>query len=127
MSTRFGSGLGESGCTCGAVTSGVMVLGLVAGRNKAYESERMVFLAVNELHRRFRENSKALCCRILTKNVKWNSAEHKITCENYVIEAARLTDEIINKNLSEFLPQNGGKAVPIKKNPLAIFRRINKM
>ena len=126
IATGFGSGLGESGCVCGAATSGVMVLGLVAGRNKAYESERMVYLAVNELHRRFKENTKALCCRVLTKNVKWNSAEHKITCEQYVIEAARLTDEIINKNLYEFLPQGGGKDIPIKKNPLAIFRRINK-
>lgn len=126
ITTGFGSGLGESGCTCGAVTGGVMVLGLIAGRNKAYESERMVYLAVNELHKRFRENSKALCCRILTKNVKWNSAEHKITCENYVIEAARITDEIIKKNLYEFLPQGGGKNIPVKKNPLAIFRRIIK-
>lgn len=127
IATGFGSGLGESGCTCGAVTSGVMVLGLVAGRNKAYESERMVYLAVNELHKRFKESTKAVCCRILTKNVKWNSAEHKITCENYVLTAAKLTDEIINKNLYEFLPQGGGKEVPTKKNPLAIFRRINKI
>lgn len=126
IATGFGSGLGESGCTCGAVTSGVMVLGIVAGRTKAYESERMVYLAVNELHKRFKDSQKAICCRILTKNVKWNSAEHKITCENYVLEAARITDDIINKNLYEFLPQGGGKTIPTKKNPLAIFRRINK-
>jgi cysteine synthase A len=127
IATGFGSGLGESGCTCGAVTSGVMVLGLVAGRNKAYESERMVYLAVNELHKRFKESQKAICCRVLTKNVKWNSAEHKITCENYVLEAARITEDIIQKNLFEFLPQGGGKTIPTKKNPLAIFRRINKV
>ncbi len=126
IATGFGSGLGESGCACGAVTGGVMALGLIAGRNKPYESERMVYLAVNELHKRFKEQSKAICCRVLTKNVKWNSAEHKITCENYVIEAARITDEIINSNLYEFLPQGGGKALPQKKNPLALFRRIVK-
>lgn len=126
ISTGFGSGLGESGCTCGAVTSGVMVLGLIAGRNKAYESERMVYLAVNELHKRFREKYKSVCCRVLTKNVKWNSAEHKLICENYVIEAARITDDIIKNYLYELLPQGGGKSIPTKKNPLALFRRINK-
>ena len=126
IATGFGSGLGESGCACGAVTGGVMALGLIAGRNRPYESERMVYLAVNELHKRFKEKTKAICCRVLTKNVKWNSAEHKITCENYVIEAARITDEIINSNLYEFLPQGGGKALPQKKNPLALFRRIVK-
>lgn len=124
IATGFGSGLGESGCTCGAVTSGVMVLGLVAGRSKAYESERMVYLAVNELHKKFKEQHKAVCCRVLTKNVEWNSAEHKITCEDYVLEAAQLTDEIINKRLFEFLPQGGGKTVPMKKTPLALYRRI---
>ncbi len=126
IATGFGSGLGESGCACGAVTGAVMALGLISGRNKTYESERMVYLAVNELHKRFKEKTKAICCRVLTKNVKWNSAEHKITCENYVIEAARITDEIINSNLYEFLPQGGGKALPQKKNPLALFRRIVK-
>jgi len=125
IATGFGSGLGESGCTCGAVTSGVMVLGLIAGRNKSYESERMVYLAVNELHRRFKEENKAICCRVLTKNVKWNSAEHKIVCENYVMSAAKITDEIIRKNLHEFLPQGGNKSLPTKKNPLALFRRLN--
>lgn len=126
IATGFGSGLGESGCTCGSVASGVMVLGLIAGRNKAYESERMVYLAVNELHKRFKEAHKAICCRVLTKNVKWNSAEHKITCENYVVSAAKITDDIIRENLYEFLPQGGGKTLPTKKNPLALFRRINK-
>lgn len=124
ISTGFGSGLGESGCTCGSVTSGVMVLGLIAGRNKAYESERMVYQAVNELHKRFKEKHKMVCCRVLTKDIEWNSAEHKIKCENYVLDAAKLTDEIINKYLFEFLPQGGGKAIPAKKNPLALLRRI---
>lgn len=126
IATGFGSGLGESGCTCGAVASGVMILGLIAGRTKAYESERMVYLAVNELHKRFREAHKAICCRVLTKNVKWNSAEHKITCEEYVVSAAKITEDIILKNLYEFLPQGGGKELPVKKNPLALFRRINR-
>lgn len=125
IATGFGSGLGESGCTCGAISSSVMILGLVAGRNKTYESERMVYLATNELHKRFKEKHKAICCRVLTKNVEWNSAEHKIVCEDYVLNAAKLTDEIINKRLYEFLPQGGGKVIPTKKNPLALFRRIS--
>jgi len=124
IATGFGSGLGESGCACGAVTSGVMVLGLVAGRNKAYESERMAYLAVNELNQKFKDRFKAVCCRVLTKNVEWNSAEHKIACEDYVLEAAQLTDQIINKRLLEFLPQGGAKSIPMKKTPLALVRRI---
>ena len=124
IATGFGSGLGESGCTCGAVTSGVMVLGLVAGRTKNYESERAAFSAVHELHDEFRKNNKALCCRILTKNVAWNSAEHKNQCEAYVLNAAQITEDIIQTKLKEYLPQFGTAKVSMKKNPLALFRKI---
>lgn len=124
ISTGFGSGLSESGCCCGAVTGCVMVLGLVAGRTKNYESERIVFTATRELHDRFRAQHKALCCRALTRNVKWNSAEHKIQCEKYVLDATRITDELLHTRLAEYLPGDGQKTLETKKNPLALFRRL---
>ncbi|MFZ3132202.1 MAG: C-GCAxxG-C-C family (seleno)protein [Desulfosporosinus sp.] len=117
MATGFGLGLGEAGCACGAVTGAVAVLGLVAGRTKVYESERIVHLATKQLHDHFRAKHKAICCRVLTKSVDWGSAQHKKLCEQYVIEAATLTDDILKTKLLEFLPQGGGKAIP-KKNYL---------
>ncbi len=124
IATGFGSGLSGSGCCCGAVTGCVMVIGLVAGRNKNYESERIAFTATRELHDRFRAKYKALCCRALTRNVKWNSAEHKIQCEQYVLDATSITDELLHTRLSEYLPGDKRKAPEMKKNPLAIFRRL---
>jgi len=104
ISTAFGSGFGEAKCGCGAVTGGILVLSLIAGRNINYESERLAFSVTNELHDRFRETHKALCCRVLTRSIKWGSGEHKILCEKYVIEAARITDDLIKRDLREFLP-----------------------
>ncbi|MBO7401570.1 MAG: cysteine synthase A [Lachnospiraceae bacterium] len=124
ISTGFGSGLGESGCCCGAVTGCMMVLGLVAGRNKNYESERIAFSASRELHDRFRAAHKAMCCRVLTRNVKWNSAEHKIQCEQYVLDATKITDEILRTTLKEYLPGDNRKKLETKLNPLAIFRKL---
>lgn len=115
IATGFGSGLGEAGCACGAVTGGVAVLSAVAGRTKAYESERVAHLAVKLLHDRFKAKHKAICCRVLTRSVDWGSAQHKILCEQYVIDAAAITDDILKTHLGEFLPQRGGKAIP-KKN-----------
>ncbi|MDR0852086.1 MAG: C-GCAxxG-C-C family protein [Clostridiales Family XIII bacterium] len=103
IATGFGAGLGESGCACGCVTGCGMALSLIAGREKIHESNRMVFLATNELHDRFRKNHKAICCRILTKNVEWSSAEHKKTCEGYIVDAAAITEDIIHKQLEEYL------------------------
>lgn len=123
--TGFGLGLGGSGCVCGSVTGAVMVLGLICGRNKIFESERTVYTAVNELHRRFTEKHKCLCCRALTKNVKWNSAGHKTLCESYVLDAASILEDIIEKTLTGCLPQNGTAKKPkIKKNPLAFVQMI---
>lgn len=124
IATGFGSGLSESGCCCGAVAGCVMVIGLVAGRNKNYESERIAFTATRELHDRFRAKYRALCCRALTRNVKWNSAEHKIQCEDYVMEATKITDELLNTRLADYLPGEGRKKIAKKKDPLAIFRRL---
>lgn len=104
ISTAFGTGFGEAKCSCGSVTGGVMVLSLIAGRNNNFESERLSFTLVNELHNRFKEKHKAICCRVLTKSVEWGSAEHKILCEDYVVDAALITDDIIKRELGEFIP-----------------------
>ncbi|MDR0601342.1 MAG: C-GCAxxG-C-C family protein [Treponema sp.] len=122
--TGFGSGLGESGCACGAVTGCVMALGALAGRQYNYESERVLYTAVHKLHDEFRKKHKAICCRVLTKNVAWNSAEHKIQCEQYMLDAADITDRIFNAELREYAGSKSGKKPPMKKTPLALLRRI---
>lgn len=114
ISTPFGSGLGESGCSCGAVTGAAMVLGLIAGRTHNYESERLSFTIVNELHDRFKNLHRSMCCRVLTKDVEWNSAEHKFRCEELVLHASEIIEDIIQRELKEYLPENGGKALEEK-------------
>jgi hypothetical protein len=81
---------------------------------------------VHILHENFRTKHKALCCRVLTKKVKWNSAEHKILCEKYVLDAALATDELLIGSLKEYLPSTGKqqRKVAMKKTPLALVRRI---
>jgi C_GCAxxG_C_C family probable redox protein len=103
IATGFGGGLGESGCACGCVTGCVMALGLLAGRERVHESNRMVFLATHELHKRFREKHRSVCCRALTKKVAWLSAEHKKLCENYVSDAACISEDIISQWLGDYI------------------------
>ncbi len=115
IATGFGLGLGEAGCACGAVTGAVAVLSAVAGRTKVYESDRVAQLAVKQLHDRFKARHKAICCRVLTRSIEWGSAQHKMLCEQYVIDSAVITDEILKTRLQEFLPQGGRRSIP-KKN-----------
>jgi len=46
-----------------------------------------------------------MCCRILTKSIVWGSAEHKITCEKYIVDAAHITDDLIKTKLRDKMPE----------------------
>jgi C_GCAxxG_C_C family probable redox protein len=69
VAAGFPEGIGGSGCTCGALTGGVISLGLFlsqsnsnhAGRSKAMDASR-------RLHHEFKLRFGSTCCRILLKN-----------------------------------------------------------
>jgi C_GCAxxG_C_C family probable redox protein len=98
ITTGFAAGLGESGCACGALTAGVMIIGSLAGRSANYESERLAFTLVNQLHSMFTDQNKAACCRVLTRRYDWNSAERRIQCEQYVLSAATILNGLIQEH-----------------------------
>lgn len=64
MAAGFGGGSG-AGCICGAVSGGTMALGLVmAGDKKAASA------MTRELHKWFKDQYGATCCKILTTHGK---------------------------------------------------------
>ena len=124
IATGFGSGMGETGCACGAVTSCVMVLGLVAGRNHKSESEALVYEGVKNLQEEFRGTFKSTCCRVLTKNIEWGSKAHNAQCENMVAKAAEITQNILETDLKDYLPENGAKKIPKKWSIRRVRRKV---
>lgn len=99
-SSGFPVGMGGAGCTCGAVAGGIMSLGLVFGRTapKDKKVNKMMSLA-NELHDFFIKQHKALCCRILTKNMKLGSPEHMKQCISLTGDVAEEVARIIVREL----------------------------
>jgi C_GCAxxG_C_C family probable redox protein len=105
MASGFPVGIGKSKCTCGAVSGGVLSLGLVFGRTlgstpKDPLSVKTLELA-NELQAYFKENHKVLCCSILTKGMDMASGEHKAQCVSFTGEMAAKTAEIILDNWND--------------------------
>ncbi|SCK01904.1 C_GCAxxG_C_C family protein [uncultured Clostridium sp.] len=97
----FPIGIGGSGCTCGAVSGGVMSLGLVFGRQVAKDPKvRKTMELTKELHEKFRNNHKSLCCRILTKGLDMGSGEHKEQCISFTGEVAEEVAKIIVRELN---------------------------
>ena len=86
MAEAFGSGIGASGCLCGAVTGGVMALGLSGQSARG-----------GELVAAFRKEFRTTCCRGLSKDYQWLSREHKANCRRITAAAAGMVEALRKK------------------------------
>lgn len=102
MASGFPVGLGRAKCLCGAVSGGVMALGIFFGRTKQGDPKVEKNLAVSkELHDWFKENNgkNSLCCRVLTKEFDMSRGEHKEQCIRYTGLVAGKVAQIIIREL----------------------------
>src|SRR5512139_34857 len=65
LASGFPVGMGLAGCSCGALTGGVMALGLKYGRSEPGAAAPGMFEAAKELHDRFKARRRMVCCRAL--------------------------------------------------------------
>lgn len=106
MASGFPVGIGRSKCLCGAVSGGVMALGIFFGRTvqKDVKVEKNLEVA-KELHDYFKvaNGKNVLCCRILTKEFDMANGEHKEQCIHFTGLVAGKVAEIV---VREFNLQN---------------------
>lgn len=82
----FSCGIGKSGCLCGAITGGVMVLGLNGqGKRSA------------ELVSAFKEVFQTSCCRSLSRDFIWMSEEHQANCRRLTVGAAAMVEAMLQE------------------------------
>jgi C_GCAxxG_C_C family probable redox protein len=110
IAVRLASGLpegfGGSGCTCGALSAGVIVLGLFLGRNgPGILNNRRVYAASKELHDHFKNHFSATCCRVLTKNIELGTKHHFKRCAHRAGEVAEKAARIILEQKPKVLEQ----------------------
>jgi C_GCAxxG_C_C family probable redox protein len=84
MAAAFGGGLGGSQCLCGAVSGGVMALGL---RRKSKLS--------GELVAAFRQRHRATCCKVLSAPFPWQSQDHRAQCRRLTVETAEMVARLL--------------------------------
>lgn len=105
MASGFPVGIGKSKCVCGAVSGGVMALGLMFGRTTGSTPKDPLSVKTLEmaaaLHEFFKENHKVLCCSVLTKGMDMASGEHKNQCIGFTGEIAGKTAELILENWAD--------------------------
>jgi C_GCAxxG_C_C family probable redox protein len=103
MATGFGGGIGRNGDVCGALSGGVMALGLALGRDNAEQSRDLCYSAADRFYSDFVKEFGSCRCRELT-GIDLKTAEgprehreriHEERCNPIVAWAARKVDEII--------------------------------
>lgn len=104
LASGFPIGIGKSGCVCGAISGGVMALGMAFGRNHGEPMNPKMLPIAAELHDHIKNIYRSTCCRVMTKDFDFESPERKAHCVRITGEvAAWLTqrlledDEIQNK------------------------------
>ena len=100
MASGFPVGIGGAGCTCGAVSGGIMALGMFFGRSEAKDQKVNTAMALSkELHDKFISKHSCLCCRALTMGMTLGSAEHMKQCISFTGEVAEETARMIVREL----------------------------
>jgi len=85
----FSCGIGKSGCLCGAITGGVMALGL------NWRADRSA-----DLMAAFKEVFQTTCCRGLSKYYAWMSAEHLANCRRITVTTAGLVERLLQEDIT---------------------------
>ena len=93
----FAGGIGESGYVCGALTGGVMALGLAFGRSEAGASCPKLQPATRELLEWFNREFGSSCCATLTKKRRAFGGKESNRCGVMTGETAARTMELVLK------------------------------
>jgi len=80
--------LGTGGCTCRALSGGVMVLGMVYGRSKPGAEAPLVLAKAKELHDWFKSEKRSTCCRALIAGMEFGSPTHIDQCVAFTGDVA---------------------------------------
>ncbi|OOB77144.1 MAG: hypothetical protein BEN19_02405 [Epulopiscium sp. Nuni2H_MBin003] len=101
MASGFPVGMGGSGCTCGAVSGGIMALGMFFGRSTAKDPKVGTAMQLTkELHDSFKVDNKSLCCRMLTRGMELGSDEHMSQCIRFTGDVAYNCAKIVARELN---------------------------
>ena len=109
IASSFGAGMARMGDTCGAVTGGMMVLGLKFGRTVADDTEAKEknYRLVHKFVEKFNERFESCTCRDLlgfepgapeASQRFANEPELEERCAGFVREAAEILEEIIERD-----------------------------
>ena len=96
LTSGFPDGLGGAGCTCGAVSGGVLALGLfLGGRGPGQMGRKHVMFTARKLHDLFKDCYGSICCKVLIKKIPCGSRQHFKHCAKLTGTATEMAGRLI--------------------------------
>jgi C_GCAxxG_C_C family probable redox protein len=102
VATGFGGGMGRNGDVCGALTGGILGIGLAVGRNSAEETRDRCYEAVDRFYSAFlKEFGTCKCCELTGLDLKTEEGRasqvriHSERCAKIVSWAVRVASQMI--------------------------------
>lgn len=92
--TGYGSGVGESGCMCGALTGSIAALNMMKGRTSNQSSRDEAYALAKEFAARFTEKYGVTCCRALNP-YPFETKEHLVNCLKITGNTSKLMMEFL--------------------------------
>jgi C_GCAxxG_C_C family probable redox protein len=119
-------GMGESGCTCGALSGAVLALGLFLGRDRpGFPDRNHAMPSAKLLHDRFKELFGSTCCRVLSHKVKHKPRLHFRQCAGITARTAELAALVVLERRPELGEDAGVGYLEEKESWVAAqFRRL---
>ncbi|HHV07551.1 MAG TPA: C_GCAxxG_C_C family protein [Firmicutes bacterium] len=93
IASGFPVGIGQAGCTCGALSGAIMAIGLKYGRRGPNQDNEKVLSLSKKLHDEFKETFGSTCCRVLIRDFTFGSPEHLEHCVRATGEATKMALE----------------------------------
>ena len=122
VASGFPEGIGSSGCTCGALTGGVMALGLFLSQGNSNPAGcRKAMAASGRLHHDFKSRFGSTCCRLLIKNGSSEFPHHFEVCCDRGGWAAEHAARMILAERPELLPQTDQAFLHRKDSRIAVM------
>ncbi len=91
--TTFSGGM-SSGCLCGAIAAGQIILGHHFGRNNKFKNEVSARVKAAKLIEEFKKRNKVTCCRVLSAGL--DGSARKEHCSKLVADVCEILDEMIS-------------------------------
>lgn len=96
LASGFPVGMGTAGCACGALSGGIMALGLKFGRTEPRAEMPDMFRVSKELHDEFKKKLRSTCCRALIKKFEFGGPDHLNQC---IYITGQVTEMVMKKIL----------------------------